>query len=173
MGNKKTSSVASRAWRLLRFAFLWGRRDRTLKQRSLIRPRIIKRASYSYRLHYSEREFSFDDTPARHFKTHNRSASLGRLLPCITPTAASVADDDEFDEGRVLFHSCTEAEDSGDHDRADDDEDDEWGSHASCCTTSSSDVEEEEIDTKAEKFITDFYKQMRLQDLGHGDMLRS
>ncbi|PKA47944.1 hypothetical protein AXF42_Ash016290 [Apostasia shenzhenica] len=157
---KRTSAVAGRAWRLLRTA-LSKPRSLFLDPRAFSPSSLKTRGSgsRSHRLHYSEREFSFDDTPAFSFKVR-RSASL-RLLPCVTPAVDFADDDDE-----IFFQKCREMRFL---EAAEGREEDDGGSHSESESSSSSLAvstaeEEEEIDSRAEKFIIEFYEQMKLQD---------
>ncbi|KAG1371327.1 hypothetical protein COCNU_16G004210 [Cocos nucifera] len=111
---------------------------------------------HSDRLHYGEREFSFEETPAFQFKTP--SMRLPRL-PCITPAVDFDNDDDciLFRHGKKneCFDKESETEcsmDGGEGGRDNDDDEELMG------------VEEEQgIDSKADEFIAKFYGQMKLQ----------
>ena len=132
---------------------LWARKGGAFRRSEQKRLRPSAR-THSERLHYLERQFSIDETPAFHFKMH-RPASL-RWISCANPAVDFDDDDDE----RNYFKWDKEREA-----RCDSEEGDEG------CVVLDNDggdqVEEmrreEEIDSKAEEFIARFYDQMKLQ----------
>lgn len=164
MPKKKGSDVGRRAWSFLRLALLWARKGGVFKRRltmvdpRLVIPNLVKCMGYSStaaprhdRLHYKEREFSFDETPIFHFKVHHRSASMRFLLPCIRPTKAVDFEDHEIysRDSNNSYSSCSDiVEEMG---------------YEGCDEKSPYPFEEEGIDLKAEKFIAKFYGEMKLQ----------
>ncbi|PKA48403.1 hypothetical protein AXF42_Ash020966 [Apostasia shenzhenica] len=156
MAKKRHSAVVARAWRILRLALLWARKGGAFKQRLLLdlknlHPRGASAASN--RLRYFERQFSFDETPAFHFKMH-RPASLRHLrIPCITPAVAFDDDDDE-----IIFERCREMRFLESRENGDDEKDQSDGDGVE-----EGEETEDEIDSRAEKFIVEFYEQMKLQ----------
>ncbi|CAI0469773.1 unnamed protein product [Linum tenue] len=183
---KKQSNVSRRAWNILRLALLWARKGGVFKRRLVMDLRLVPKfiksmapasssSSSGARIgFYGERELSFDKTPLFQVKMH-RPASMRFIIPCITPHQADFdyndVDDDEnnvfYGEGRPCtsgrrISSCIDGND-GDIVVVDDEEDDyeEQYSDEECSV-----VEEEEaegIDSRADKFIAQFYEQMKLQ----------
>ncbi|GMI69459.1 hypothetical protein like AT5G38700 [Hibiscus trionum] len=184
---KKNGDVARRAWGLLRLALLWARKGGVFKRRLMTElrlvPKFLKGLGHSTtahargdrRLHYKERQFSFDETPIIDVKAVHRSASMRFLLPCISAEAVDFDryDDLGIDEYDDEIHRCGSSECS------DIVEEEEWG-YEGCDEKSPRlyrfPAEEEGIDSKAEKFIAKFYEQMKLQtqssDLEYREMLR-
>ncbi|PKA58382.1 hypothetical protein AXF42_Ash013888 [Apostasia shenzhenica] len=158
MAGRRASSVARRAWRLLRLAVHWARKPGgTSKHRLLLNPLVLPcnaikspRRRGSCRVHYSERQFSFNETPDSRFKTHRRTASLSRLLPCLAPDVDFDGVGGEEDDEDVKFLESGEGEDDGAG------WDSEFSSRSSLSSSSP------EIDLRAERFIEKFYEQMRL-----------
>ena len=114
----KNRGVARKAWNILRLALLWARKGGVFKRRIMMELRqYIQRLGNNARqdrLHYGERELSFDETPIFHVKMNRRSSSMRfRLpnIPCITnPQVDSDYDDDfieeqayGYDDGRKSF----------------------------------------------------------------------
>ncbi|XP_020582189.1 uncharacterized protein LOC110025855 [Phalaenopsis equestris] len=157
---KKTPTVACRAWRLLRLPLLWTRKGFDLKPRSLDDDsRLLKLETYPSRC--SEREFSFDDTPSNQFKKHHRSVSLC-LLPCLAPSV----DFEGEDEDELFLRKSREDSDELDPGRRMVEAEEDWDSQScwsEAMTEKGEGEEEEEIDSRAEKFITEFYQQIKLQ----------
>ncbi|KAH0470535.1 hypothetical protein IEQ34_000258 [Dendrobium chrysotoxum] len=161
MGKKNGSPAAHRRpWRLLRLALFWARKGAAFKQRIFLNFKNLRRAD---RLHYWEREFSFDDTPAFHFKI-NLPASL-RLprIPCITPSISF--DDDE----EIIFERCKAMKLLEAGFCMEDQHNDEIDLETSSSISDTGAVEkaegqeEQEIDSRAENFIMEFYEQIKLQ----------
>lgn len=115
-------------------------------------PKFIKSLGHEAtprgQLHYGEHELSFDETPIFHVKMH-RPASLRFHFPCIT--SPPVDFEYEFD---------------GDGD-SDGDSDEvcryEEGRRSSGYSGDEEKEEEDGIDLRAEKFIAEFYEQMKMQ----------
>uniref|UniRef100_A0A5B7BSJ9 Cotton fiber protein n=1 Tax=Davidia involucrata TaxID=16924 RepID=A0A5B7BSJ9_DAVIN len=160
---KKKSGVAHRAWNVLRLALLWARKGGVFKRRLMVDlrllPSYLKSLLHSNergnKIHYGEREFSFDDTPIIHVKMRLRRPSSMRFrlphIPCIKPHVDFDFDfefnnDNNEDDGdaRKSF-----LEGTGDGDGDGDEE------IVPC--------DEEGIDMKAEEFIAKFYEQLKLQ----------
>ncbi|URD76078.1 long cell-linked locus protein [Musa troglodytarum] len=169
MAKKKAAALPGRAWRQLRVALLWVREGGVFKRGMFLGLRVVP--SYlkslkaggrrSDRLHFGEREFSFEETPAFHFKT----PSMWLLrIPCITPAADFDTDDDDLifakrDSNSYLLdkHETEEASEIGcENDDDDDNAVRECEDHAEM-------EEADEIDRKAEQFIARFYQQMKMQ----------
>ncbi|KAJ8899087.1 hypothetical protein K2173_010240 [Erythroxylum novogranatense] len=152
---KRNSDVAHRAWKLLRLALLWARKGGIFKGRLMMElrvPKFLTSLGYSTprgQFFYGERELSFDKTPIFHFKAR-RPASKWFNIPCLTPQTDF---DYDFDEesleqiGRKSFLTYG-------------DEEGEYGYEVCEVKTP---VDEEGIDLRAEKFIAQFYEQIRLQ----------
>ncbi|XP_043719320.1 uncharacterized protein LOC122667165 [Telopea speciosissima] len=187
MGKKKTG-FGRRAWNLLRLAFLWGRKGGLFRSRLMMDLRLltsnIKQGLlrhnnyYPYspdRIHYRERQFSFDDTPIFHFKMQ-RPSSVRFRIPCLNPPSVDFDFDFDFDDdllfnnnnqsdnGRksFLLSGKEEEEDFEDFDSGDD------GRRSSAVISCREELLEDddqggEIDLRAEEFIAEFYEQMKLQ----------
>ncbi|CAD5191676.1 unnamed protein product [Musa acuminata subsp. malaccensis] len=169
MAKKKVAALPGRAWRQLRLALLWVRKGGVFKRGIFLGLRVVPGylkslkpgGRRSDRLHFGEREFSVEETPAFHFKTP--SMRLLRI-PCINPDADLDTDDDDLifaklDRNAYLpdKHETKAASEIGCED--DDDDDNavlECEDHAEM-------EEEDEIDRKAEQFIAKFYQQMKMQ----------
>ncbi|CAL1398710.1 unnamed protein product [Linum trigynum] len=178
---KKQSNVSRRAWNILRLALLWARKGGVFKRRLVMDLRLVPKfikslapaSSSSPRAQigfYSERELSFDKTPLFQVKMH-RPASMRFILPCITPNQADFDYndvDDGGDENGAFYNDepCTSGRKisrcSDDIVVVDDEEDydEEQYSDDDC---SSVEEEAEGIDSRADKFIAQFYEQMKLQ----------
>ncbi|XP_043721151.1 uncharacterized protein LOC122668680 [Telopea speciosissima] len=187
MGKKKTG-FGRRAWKLLRLAFLWGRKGGVFRSRVMMDLRLltsnIKQGllrhnnNYPYspdRIHNRERQFSFDDTPIFHFKMQ-RPASMRFRIPCLNPPSVDFDfdfDDDllynnnnnnQFDNGRKSFLISGKEEE--DFDDCDSRNDRRRSSAVVSCQEELIEEDEEEggeIDIRAEEFIAKFYEQMKLQ----------
>ncbi|XP_038899391.1 uncharacterized protein LOC120086700 [Benincasa hispida] len=158
---KKHSNVGRRAWNLLRLAMMWARKGGVFKRKFLMDlrlvPKFIKSLGHSTprgHLHYGDHELSFDETPVFHVKMH-RPASMRFHFPCITPQAVDFkyefdgdGDTDDEDVSEVCSYDG-ERRSSG-YDGGEEREDDK-------------DDEEDAIDLRAEKFIAEFYEQMKMQ----------
>nr|XP_010938310.1 uncharacterized protein LOC105057408 [Elaeis guineensis] len=164
MGKKKMA-LANRAWSLLRLALIWARKGGVLKRSVMFDLRLLPAylrslksgGGHSDRLHYGEREFSFEETPIFQFKTP--SMRLPRL-PCITPAVNFDINDDDY----ILFkrekkneYSDRESETKCSMDSGEDGQDNDDDAELM-------EIEEERgIDSKADEFIAKFYTQMKLQ----------
>lgn len=188
MGNIK-KVAAGRAWRLLRLALLWVQKGGAFKRGLAFDLRLVPGylkslkpgGGHSDGLHHGEREFSFNETPAFHFKTP--SMRLPRL-PCMTPAVDLDNDDDYFffkcEENNKFFDKeskkeCSCSMDSCEGGEDDDvvDSDDDKGID---CGELIEVEDEQGIDSKAEEFIARFYEEMKLQRqfsfLQYNEMLR-
>ncbi|KAK5776365.1 hypothetical protein GOBAR_AA39266 [Gossypium barbadense] len=176
MPKKNGTDLGRRAWSFLRLALLWARKGGVFKRRltmvdfRLVIPKFLKSSTAAPRhdrLHYKEREFSFDETPIFHVKVH-RSASMRFLLPCISPTEAVDFEDHEIyscGNSKNSYSTCSDIVEEGE----------EMG-YEGCDEKSPYPLEEEGIDLKAEKFIAKFYEQIKLQrqisDLEYTEMIK-
>ncbi|KAG6575789.1 hypothetical protein SDJN03_26428, partial [Cucurbita argyrosperma subsp. sororia] len=154
---RKNSNVGRRAWNFLRLAIIWARKGGAFKRRFLMDhlrlvPKFIKTLGHSTprgHLHYGDHELSFDETPVFHIKMH-RPTSMRFHLPCITPETVDFEYDyDSDDDGSEVHSQGSERRSSG-YDGGEEQEDEE-------------EVEENGIDLRAEKFIAEFYEQMKMQ----------
>ena len=152
MPKHESPALAARAWRLLRLALLCPRKGSAIKRRLIADVRLalghLKKSlcanhHHSYRLHYGERELSFENTPTIRFnKRFHRQRRP--LFPCIDPPLVSFDNEDEEDDDDGI--SFIQSRDECDRDER------EGG--------------EEGIDVKAEEFISRFYEEMKLQRQG-------
>ncbi|KAG0488086.1 hypothetical protein HPP92_006897 [Vanilla planifolia] len=178
--HKNKTMVAGRAWRLIRLALLWARKGGAFKPRVFLDLRLFLSQLKNLlpvnagdggrsHLHYHEREFSFDDTPVFHFKTHRSSSLRLPRIPCITPSF-SFEDDDEILLERLKL-SKADATRECEHNGFDDKEE---GSDSEA--SGAVEEEEEGIDSRAERFIMEFYERMTAQRdracLEYSEMLR-
>ncbi|XP_044372698.1 uncharacterized protein [Triticum aestivum] len=181
----RKASVGGRAWRLLRLAVLWARKGSAAQSLRLLKTLRHSRVGglglghggrRNDRLHYGEREFSIDETPAFRFRTP--SARVLRFIPCIAPSVPDtpgVYGDDRyfFRDDRERDASC-----SGDFyddqpsecglESLDDGADEQLLERAmmEASVGSAGAVEGGEdagVDVKADEFIAKFYAQMKLQ----------
>ncbi|CAK7348381.1 unnamed protein product [Dovyalis caffra] len=172
MPQKSGSDVANRAWNILRLALLWARKGGVFKRRLMMELRVVPKFLKSLghnsrrdRLHYGERELSFDETPIFHVKMH-RPASMRFSIPCITPQVdfdydfddEVIREDDIYQDGSV-YESYDEMRrsfllKSGDEEEYEDE-------YETC--EEKIPAEEKGIDMRAEEFIAKFRQQMRLQ----------
>lgn len=172
MGKKK-AALAGRAWNLLRLALVWVRKGGAFKRGSMLDLRLVARSlkslkpggRHSDKLSYGEREFSFEETPAFHFKTP--SIRLPRL-PCITPAADFDRDDNYIffkrEKKNEFFNKEFQEECSMDCcEGGEDDGVDCFDEEGVSCGELIEVEEEQGIDSKAEEFIAKFYEQMKLQ----------
>ncbi|CAN0885405.1 hypothetical protein LINGRAHAP2_LOCUS15115 [Linum grandiflorum] len=167
MGKKDESNVTNRAWNVLRLALISARKGGVLRRRLVMNLRSLKPAASNSSHHqqqlgfYGERQFSFEKTPLFEFKTqhHRPAASLRFILPCFAPSCK--ADSFDFDLPKECtndhgeeFEEQSEDQSSSfdssleDQDYDDDDDDEE---------------ETEGVDSRPDKFIAQFYQQMKLQ----------
>ncbi|XP_057776653.1 uncharacterized protein LOC130995399 [Salvia miltiorrhiza] len=150
--SRKSSVRSRRAWDVIRLALLWARRGGVFKNRLAINMSLLQKGIRKLRhshhhappLVYGERELSFDDTPVIHVKMHRPSSLRFKMphIPCIKPHV-DFDYDFEFDDDRDEIYGYGAEEE--------DDEDEEVN------------IGDEEVDLKAEEFIANFYKQMKLQ----------
>lgn len=159
---KRNSNVGRRAWNLLRLAIIWARKGGVLKRRFLMELRLVPKfmkslghSSSRGQLHYGDHELSFDETPIFHVKMH-RPNSMRFHIPCITPPQVDFEyqfdgdsdGDDNYDDGQSDVCSSDGEQRSSGYDGGEEREDDE---------------EEQGIDLRAEKFIAEFYEQIKMQ----------
>ncbi|GMI66619.1 hypothetical protein like AT5G38700 [Hibiscus trionum] len=176
MPKKNNDAAAQRAWRLLRLVVLWTRKSGVFKRRLIMElrsvPKFLKGLGHTTaaasptpppQIHFKERQLSFDETPIFHVKMH-RPASMRFLLPCISPQEVDFdydfgIDGDDgvygYDSGSKSISTGAEKEEQGREKET------ECGNEKS--PRNPLPVEEEGIDTKADKFIAQFYEQMKLQ----------
>ncbi|KAK7344396.1 hypothetical protein VNO77_13943 [Canavalia gladiata] len=167
----KNRGVGHRAWSLLRYSLLWARKGGVLRRRVAMElrlvPKYLKRlgntTASTSKIHYFERELSFEKTPIFHVKMYRPSSMRFHLphIPCINPHVDfdyDFNDDDdnvEYDTGRK-----SALIDAGDRDH------EFYHCYEGCQEMAHGEQEEEEeqgIDKKAEEFIAKFYQQMKLQ----------
>ncbi|XP_027147868.1 uncharacterized protein LOC113748593 [Coffea eugenioides] len=140
-------------------------------------------------LHYGERQLSFDDTPVIHFKMHRPSSLRFKMpnIPCITGAPQVDFDDYDFDRhdcsgtGHDTYYLSEAHNDvalsgksillkaAGDYITSDEEEegDDDDRSNTMVCdhqeTNETPRSCDDGIDLKAEQFIANFYRQIKLQ----------
>ncbi|KAK8960134.1 hypothetical protein KSP40_PGU008433 [Platanthera guangdongensis] len=172
MGKNKSpaASPRRRPWRLLRLAILWAQKGGAFKQRHFFHIRLLpnylrnnlRRSDAAGSLHFRERQLSFDDTPTFHFKMRRPASFRLPRIPCITPSVNFDDDDDnEISWENYRKMKLLEARSSRNHEKRSDgsdllEEEDED-------MEEEEEEEEQEIDSRAERFIMEFYDQMKLQ----------
>ena len=172
----KNRDVVHRAWNLLRLSLLWARKGGVFRRRLAMElrlvPKYLKRlghttAPQSSKIHYFERELSFDKTPIFHVKMYRPSSMRFHLphIPCINPHVDfdyDFEDDNdnvgyEYDNGR----KSNALMDAGHHDE------ECYHGYDGCQEMAYGEEQEQEdeegIDKRAEEFIAKFYRQMKLQ----------
>ncbi|KAL2323690.1 hypothetical protein Fmac_028069 [Flemingia macrophylla] len=166
----KNGGVGHRAWNLLRLSLLWARKGGDLRRRVAMElrlvPKYLKRLGHHTppsHVHYFERELSFDKTPIFHVKMH-RPTSMRFHIPCINP---HVDLDYDFNDDEELYDTGRNSAlvvDAGERNQ------ECYHHHYEGCQEMANYGEEEEqqpdaqgIDKRAEEFIAEFYKQMKLQ----------
>ncbi|KAK8521864.1 hypothetical protein V6N13_021942 [Hibiscus sabdariffa] len=162
MANKH-SSIAERAWSFLRLALIWTRKSGVFKRRVKFLKGIghyTKAPRHDEISYYNERQLSFDETPIFHVKMHRSAfgSSMRFLLPCIS------VEEVDFDYDFGVDGECGEIYGFGNGRKGDSTtvfsdqlaaEEERVGPDEKGC--------EEGIDSKAEKFIVEFYEKMKLQ----------
>ncbi|GLU16784.1 hypothetical protein SLE2022_331990 [Rubroshorea leprosula] len=155
-------SCVNRACNLLKLALLWARKGGVFKRRLAVELSLgakylknLRHTAPRHQIHYGERELSFDKTPNFQVKMP-RSASMRFLFPCISAEKVDFEYDfgDDGDDEANGFDSEREInylEDEGEEECGYD-----------CCEDKAP-AEEEEIDSRAEEFIAEFYKQRKLE----------
>ncbi|KAL3348225.1 hypothetical protein AABB24_021738, partial [Solanum stoloniferum] len=154
---RKGSVMGRRAWNVLRLALLWARKGGIFKNKHLVDLRLLPKYIKSLRhtneaLYYGEREFSFDDTPIIHVKTHRPASLRFKMpnIPCIKPQVNF-----DFERDDEMYN--------------DNNNDDDGALRKSFLNTEDENVRckeincDEAIDMKAEEFIAKFYEQIKLQ----------
>lgn len=158
MEKKKStgSAVGDKAWIFLRLTLLWARKVSVLKRG--VKAKVLgDRASSSDQIRSWERQLSFDRTPDHHHfhvKDKDRlQGSMRFLLPCVGSKT------DEFDYGidDDVYGNYEERESS----LTEEEEGREDGDQCNDFEKKSEFVEDEGIDSRAEKFIAEFYDQIR------------
>lgn len=156
---KQNDDIGRRAWNILRLALLWARKGGVFKRRLTMELRLVPKfikslgsANQSDKIHYGERELSFDKTPIFHVKMHRPNSMRFHLprIPCLTPQVDFDYDFDGGDDDQYSYDSGRKSFLKGA--AGDDEEADETASYG-----------EESIDMRAEEFIANFYHQMKLQ----------
>ncbi|XP_020209327.1 uncharacterized protein LOC109794275 [Cajanus cajan] len=169
----KNRGVGHRAWNLLRVSLMWARKGGELRRRVAMElrlvPKYLKRLGHNTppsHIHYFERELSFDKTPIFHVKMYRPTSMRFHLphIPCINPHVDfdyDFNDDDDnvgYDTGRK-----SALIDAGERDQ------ECYHDYYEGCQEMAYGEEEERqgdaqgIDKRAEEFIAEFYKQMKLQ----------
>ncbi|KFK42622.1 hypothetical protein AALP_AA1G019300 [Arabis alpina] len=147
--------VTQRAWSLVRMALIWGRKGGIFKKWQMFELRnlfskhlkaLAHQNNDTYLSRYGEKQLSFDKTPIFNVKIH-RPASMRFLLPCIDSPVDFDYDfeldcQNVIDDVRSYDNSC--------HEKCDHEEEEE-------------EEEEKGVDVRAEEFIANFYREMKLQ----------
>ncbi|KAL3648091.1 hypothetical protein CASFOL_009059 [Castilleja foliolosa] len=148
---EKSTQMARRVWNILRLALLWGRKGGILRNKHRLAisfSKLTRKLSGEPRggaLAFGDHEFSFDETPIHHVKMRRRSSSLRFKLPNI-PCINRKVDFDDYDFDGFM------GDGEGNEDEL---EDEMW--NGDC------DDDDEGVDLKADEFIANFYREMKLQ----------
>lgn len=161
---KRNDDIARGAWNVLRLALLWARKGGVFRRRLMTElrlvPKFIKSLGHATSrdgIYYGEREFSFDRSPIFHVKMHRPGSMRFHLprIPCLNPQVDFDDEEEEEEANNAAYDQCYVADEGrksflkGGYDELD---------HVQTASH-----EDENIDTKAEEFIAQFYKQMKLQ----------
>ncbi|KAF5178890.1 cotton fiber protein [Thalictrum thalictroides] len=170
MGKIKKTGLSRRAWNLLRIALLWARKGGALRRGLMVELRLLPNYIKNLRhvdaresIHYREKEFSFDETPLFNFKMHRPSSLRFHMpsLPCIKPQVDfdyEFNDDDDEDTTSVYYQEGRKSYLTQKSFCSGNDDEDDRLQNGEIIP-----VEDEAIDLKAEEFIANFYKQMKMQ----------
>ncbi|XP_050238544.1 uncharacterized protein LOC126688025 [Mercurialis annua] len=152
MARKNQSGVGRRAWNLLRLTLLWARKGGIFKRRLMAElPKFLKSLGHTTSMttprSLYHRQLSFDKTPIIHRPS---SGSMRFKIPCITRQVDFDYDFDEVsredDDGFMHFDN------------------EEMGEGGDGCDDQERISEDEKgIDLRADEFIANFYRQMKLQ----------
>ncbi|XVE86769.1 hypothetical protein DITRI_Ditri18aG0060600 [Diplodiscus trichospermus] len=149
---KSTSVLADKAWNLLRLALLSARKGAVMKRG--LKVKGLGDKAPSDQIHYLERQLSFDRSPDFHVKKDRLTGSMRFLFPCLgTKTVEFHNDIADDEDGR--FHN-------GNYSGRESYPTEEEEEYNGC--ENKSHLEDEGIDSRAEKFIAEFYGQISVQD---------
>ncbi|XP_031498139.1 uncharacterized protein LOC116262784 [Nymphaea colorata] len=169
MAKQQSSSFAARAWSFLRFALLWSRKSSAFRRRLILNlrmmPNYLKNLRSSGSNFNGEREYSIEETPIFRLKFHKNVKKQGHFprIPCIN-APIEVEGEDFFYDHRS-YH-CDEDDVDGDGDEVvDQGSGSSSGEKKGASFSGGQDGswKEEEVDLKADEFIAEFYRQMKLQ----------
>ncbi|XVF61639.1 hypothetical protein PTKIN_Ptkin08bG0146600 [Pterospermum kingtungense] len=155
---KSGSVVGDKAWKVLRLTLLWARKVCVLKKG------LGDKAPSDHQIRCFERQLSFDRSPDHdfHVKKDRLPGSMRFLLPCIGSKTVEldhgIDDDDDVDE----FYGNEGEKESYLTDEGREDEE-----YINGYEKKSEVVEDEGIDSRAEKFIAEFYDQIRQLESAH------
>ncbi|KAK6258883.1 Protein of unknown function DUF761 [Theobroma cacao] len=155
MPNKKTSVVAEKAWNLLRLALLWARKAAVFKVKG------HGSKALTDQIPYWERQLSFDKTPDFHVKKGRLAGSMRFLFPCTGAKAVEFDYDVGADEAGGIYSNDSGRE-TYSREEEEEEEEEEAYEYKNC--EKKSQLEEEGIDSRAEKFIAEFYDQIKFQN---------
>ncbi|OMO56082.1 hypothetical protein CCACVL1_26777 [Corchorus capsularis] len=150
---KKSGVVADKALNLLRLALLWARKVGRLKVKRI-------NGDHKEQIRYWERQLSFDRTPDHRALKKDRSmGSMRFLFPCVGAKEGEFKYDFDADgvygNGSRRESYLTEEEEETDEEESNRDREG---------FEKKSQFEEEGIDSRAEKFIAEFYDQMKFRN---------
>ncbi|OMP04100.1 hypothetical protein COLO4_09960 [Corchorus olitorius] len=158
MPRKKSGVVADKALNLLRLALVWARKVGRLKVKGINGDHKAHHHP-SEQIRYWERQLSFDRTPDHRALKKDRSmGSMRFLFPCVGAKEGEFKYDFDADgvygNGSRRESYLTEEEEE----ETDEEESDREGFEKK------SQFEEEGIDSRAEKFIAEFYDQIKFRN---------
>ncbi|KAK8995829.1 hypothetical protein V6N11_076086 [Hibiscus sabdariffa] len=135
----------NRWWYLLRLTLLWARNVK-------VKLKELGAGNKAHRTPYLQRQLSFDRSPDFHFSKGRLKSSMASLFPCVASKAAEFDySNDNASHEDANYAYLTEEEEE---------EEEECGCNG-CEKASISDSEEEGIDSRAEKFIAEFYGEIK------------
>ena len=155
MPKKKSSVVADKAWNLLRLSLLWARKIAVFKRG--LKVKGLGQKAPTDQIHYLKRQLSFDRTPVFHVKKDRLTGSMRFLFPCVGAKTVEFEYDIGAGEDGGVYGICSRRESN----YLTEEEKEEY--ECSGCENKSQ-IEEEGIDSRAEKFISEFYSQIRFRN---------
>ncbi|CAN6467836.1 unnamed protein product [Victoria cruziana] len=169
MARQQSSGFASRAWSFLRFAFLWSRKSGIFRRRLILNlhlmPNYFKNLRSSGSNFNGEREFSIEETPIFRIKFHKNAKKQGHFprIPCIN-APIEVEDKDFFcDHGSYHWDEDDIDRDGDDNEVVEEASSSNGDKKSTPFSGEDGPWKEDEVDLKADEFIAEFYKQMKLQ----------
>ncbi|XP_022774105.1 uncharacterized protein LOC111316409 [Durio zibethinus] len=157
MQKKKSRVVADKAWNLLRLALLWARKVGVLKRG--LKVKGLGNKAHSDQIHYLERQLSFDRTPDFHVKKDHHTGSMQFLFPCVGANTLEFDYDIGDDEAGGFYGNYSGREIYLEEEKEEEGEEYECNGYEK-----KSQLEDEGIDSRAEKFIAEFYAQIRFRN---------
>ncbi|XWS44927.1 hypothetical protein CRYUN_Cryun15aG0092200 [Craigia yunnanensis] len=155
----RISVVADKAWNLLRLSLLWARKIAVFKRG--LKVKGLGDKAPTDQIHYLKRQLSFDRTPVFHVRKDRLTGSMRFLFPCVG--AKTIEFDNDIGAGEDGVYGIYGRRESNYLTEEKEEEEEEDGGVYECSgCEKKSQLEEEGIDSRAEKFISEFYSQIRV-----------